>query len=419
MPDTTSHQPTGQSLLTRDLRFAGPAQQFDGPPDSDSPASTQLTLPEFDGPPSRQSRRRSRPSPARSTTPPAYDELLAAFLRRLAAHGRARKGQQAYGYQMRSMLLIAMRLRGRPISTTDLFRDGRLLGRVLLDDEAPTLGTRLSRWTLAQRRSAIRAFVTLMRPELLVLLDENPHDRLDRALRGVAERVGAGYRLNGGAPRRRGGRAPTAGQIADVLAAVGKAPGYRGARNLAFFQILVETGARVNALRELDGADCIELPNGRLRLFLHEKGKAEPREVELSHDAATQLRAYAGAFSYLAAIRRWPVRIRLGEPGPVWRNSSRGRWSLADIQETLQAGCVAAEVLPFTPHALRRTFATNAASVLPRHTVAQAGGWKGLERLDDHYVQPRGAEIRDKLARAGRVACGPSLGVADESTAAL
>ena len=52
-----------------------------------------------------------------------------------------------------------------------------------------------------------------------------------------------------------------------------------------------------------------------------------------------------------------------------------------------------------TPHALRRAFATDAASVLPRHTVAQAGGWKGLERLDDHYVQPRGDAIRAKLNR--------------------
>ena len=63
-----------------------------------------------------------------------------------------------------------------------------------------------------------------------------------------------------------------------------------------------------------------------------------------------------------------------------------------------------AEVPAFTPHALRRAFATDAASVLPRHTVAQAGGWKGLERLDDHYVQPRNATIREKLHRGDRQA---------------
>ena len=179
-------------------------------------------------------------------------------------------------------------------------------------------------------------------------------------------------------------------------------PGYLGARNRAFFLILAETGARVNALRRLDGTDCVEMPNGRLRIFLHEKGKAEPREIELSRDAASALRAYAEAFNYHAAVRRWRVRVRLGEPGPVWRNSPRGCWSYDDILATLRAGCSAAEVPPFTPHALRRAFATDAASVLPRHTVAQAGGWKGLERLDDHYVQPRGATIREKLDRLER-----------------
>ena len=41
-----------------------------------------------------------------------------------------------------------------------------------------------------------------------------------------------------------------------------------------------------------------------------------------------------------------------------------------------------------------------AATVLPRHTVAQAGGWQGVRRLDDHYIQARGATIRDKLSRS-------------------
>jgi len=303
---------------------------------------------------------------------------------------------------MRALLLAAERLSGRPITCTDLFEQEGLLGQALVDDLAPTRGTRLSKWTLAQRRSAVRDFVTLMRPELIALLREEPHDRLDRELRAVAKRVGAGYRLTGGAPRQRGGRAPSEGQIHDVLEAVGCAAGYLGLRNRAFFLILAETGSRINALRELDGADCVEMPSGRLRIFLHEKGKAAPREVELSHAAAAAMRAYVEAFNYLASVRRWPVRICLGEPGAVWRNSPHGHWSYRDILATLQDGCRVAEVPPFTPHALRRAFATDAASVLPRHTVALAGGWKGRERLDDHYVQPRTATIREKLHGAGR-----------------
>jgi integrase len=344
---------------------------------------------------------------------------MIAYLGRLAAQGGAANGLKAYSYQMRSILLIASRMAARTVACPDLFRDEELLGRALVDDTAPTLGIRLSKWTLAQRRSAIRSFVTLMRPELLRLLGEEPHDRLDRALRTVAERVGIGYRLTGGAPRRRGGRAPSGGQIRDVLDAVGHAPGYLGARNLAFFTILAETGARANALRQLDGADCVKMPSGRLRVYLHEKGKAEPREVELSHEAAQALRVYAESFNYLAAVRNWRVCIRLGEPGPVWRNSPRGCWSYEDILDTLRAGCSAAEVQEVTPHALRRAFATDAATVLPRHTVAQAGGWQGVRRLDEHYVQPSDETILQKLSWAARPASRPAIGADERHDTAL
>ena len=386
-------------LLSRDLRLAGRDLRLDGPDLADGQAVEQLSLPGIDMPPSRTSRRAPRADSRPAKVPSTDDPLLAAFQRRLTAQGRAAKGRAAYHYQMRSMLMLAARQAGRTISCADLFQDEALLGHVLVDEEAPTFGTRVSKWTLAQRRSAARDFVKLMRPELLPLLGEEPHNRLDRALRGVAQRVGAGYRLNGGAPRRRGGRVPTAGQIRDVLNAVATASGYLGFRNRAFFQILAETGARVDALRQLDGADCVTMPSGRLRIFLHEKGKGEPREVELSRDAAAGLYEYVQGFNYHAAVRRWSVRVGLGEPGSVWRNSPRGCWAYDDILETLRSGCIEAEIVPFTPHALRRAFATDAASVLPRHTVAQAGGWKGLERLDDHYVRPRNSTIREKLRR--------------------
>src|SRR4051794_25577712 len=293
---TSTHVQPDLLLLSRDLRFAGRDLRLDDPETTGEWVVEQLALPGLTAPPQHRKRRRSRPVGPKPSTPPADDPLLTAYLTRLAAQGVARKGWKAYRYQIKSTLLTAARLSGRTATCADLFQDEKLLGRVLVDDTAPTLGSRLSRWSLAQRRSAFRSFVTLMWPELRTLAGEEPHDRLDGALRAVAERVGAGYRLTGGAPRRRGGRAPSSGQIRDVLGAVGRAPGYVGIRNRAFFQILAETGARVNALRQLDGADCVRMPNGRLRIFLHEKGKAEPREVELSHDAADKLRAYAAAF---------------------------------------------------------------------------------------------------------------------------
>jgi hypothetical protein len=274
MSDSTT-QRTGRVLLllSHDLRFDGRDLRLDVSETAIESVVEQIALPGFTAPLQRQRRQQSRLAGQKPSTTPADDPLLTAYLTRLAAQGCARKGWKAYRYQIKSTLLTAARLSGRTLTCADLFRDEKLLGQTLINDTAPTLGSRLSRWSLAQRRSAFRSFVTLMRPELRALTGEEPHDRLDRALRAVAERVGAGYRLAGGAPRRRGGRAPSAGQIQDVLDAVGHAPGYVGIRNRAFFQILAETGARLNALRQLDGADCLTMPNGRLRIFLHERAR--------------------------------------------------------------------------------------------------------------------------------------------------
>ncbi len=328
------------------------------------------------------------PAAGRATTGVLDDSLTAAYLRRLLAHGHALKGICAYRYQLRCVLMTAERLAGRRVGWMDLFRDEHLFGHVLDDDTAPTQGTRLSRWTLAQRRSAVRSLATLMRPELYATLGEDPHAVVQRALRGVAERVGGGYRLAGGRPRRRGGHVPTRANITAVVTEAGRVPGFRGVRNRAFLTILVESGARVNALRELDGAACHVMPAGHLRLYLHEKGKATPREVELSRGAADLLHAYVRLYNRTALSTGWTGRIQVGQPGPIWRNSGHGRWSYRDATAMLRAACTTAGVPIVRPHDLRRAFATEAASLLPRHVVAQAGGWKGLERLDNHYINP-------------------------------
>lgn len=391
-------------LLSRDLRLGGPDLQAEGHELAVDAVEEQLTLPGMEPTPSARPRRGASQACNQPSSLVQDDPLLVAFLRRLEAQGGARTGVRAYRWQMHQMLRIAAKLVGHSVTCVDLFRNEQLLGRALVEDTALTLGTQLSKWTLAQRRSAIRKFTTLMRPELLQVLGEDPNDVLDRALRGVADRVGGGYRLTGGAPRQRGGRAPSGTQIQDILDAVGAAPGYLGTRNRAFFTILAETGCRVNALRMLDGADCVEMPSGRLRLFLYEKGKREAREVELSVHAAGLLHGYIKEFNLFAALRRWPGRVVLGEPGAVWRNSWRGHWSEGDLRVTLRDGCAKAQVLEITPHAFRRAFATDAASVLSRHTVAQAGGWQGVRRLDDHYTQARDETIHQKLSRADRQA---------------
>ncbi|MGH7487084.1 MAG: tyrosine-type recombinase/integrase [bacterium] len=370
------------------------------------PTIQQMTLPGWPAsvmPVTVKRRVRTGARPPKLLDGAADDVNIQTYQQRLVARGAAEKGRQAYIYQLRVMLRIAACLVGHAVTLEELFEDPTLLGRCLVHDRNMADDASLSRWTLAQRRSAIRSFATLLRPELARRLGEDPHVRLDCALRLVAERVGTGFRLPGGKPRQRGGTVPTAEEIAALLATAGQQTGYWGQRDQAFFRILAETGTRINALRSLDGEDCIEMPSGRLRLYVHAKGKREQREIELSDVAAECLCAYAHAFNRLAVTRGWKARVQIGKPGPLWRNSGIGCWPYASVVAALRAACRAAELTPFTPHALRRAFATDAARDLARHIVAKAGGWQGLERLDDHYIHPRTDLLWRKLIASERL----------------
>src|SRR6266496_172319 len=106
-------------LLTRDLRFAGRDLRLDGPESAAELDVEQLTLPGLSAPARRNPRRQSRPKLERQPPPRVDDPLLTVFRRRLVAQGRARKGQTAYQYQMRSILLIASRLAGRSVTCAD------------------------------------------------------------------------------------------------------------------------------------------------------------------------------------------------------------------------------------------------------------------------------------------------------------
>jgi integrase len=368
---------------------------------------SQLPLFPHDEPAAPAPRLRNRNPEDRGCNPIDRDPLGRTYLRRLKAQGVAPAGYNAYRYQLGAILRIAERLRGEAVTLAETFRDQHLLGQTLTYDLAPVRGHRISKWTLAQRRSAARSFVSLMMPEFSSLLDCDPHVRIDDALQSAAERVGTGFRLTGGQPRRRGGEVPTSDEVRAVIKAASRVPGFRGIRNEAFLLILASTGTHVNALRNLDGCDCVEMPSGRLRFYVHDKGKLEPRELELSFELSEALRSYIGSYNWRAAGRRWRARIQIGKPGPIWRNSSRGCWSYDSARKMFHDACNAAGVAPFTPHALRRAFATDVTSMLPRHVVALAGGWQGLERMDDHYIRPHQREIWRKLN--GNVGTNPDV----------
>ena len=325
------------------------------------------------------------------------NSLEAVYESRLAA-ARGRRSVETYRWLRREVQALASTRAGREVGIVELFRRPDLLGQALATDRRGSGTGRASKSTIAHRRTAMRSVAILLRPELRAQISRKPLDVIDEALRAVAERVGCGYRIAGGTPRTRGGPTPTPDEVQGILAALGATPGWAGLRDGAFFRLLGTTAARVNALRSLDGRDCVRLPDGRTRLLLHQKNGREPHEAELNLQAAAALQRYLAAHNQWATATGLAAPIVLGAPGPVWR-SPRGRmWTGRAVRQALRRACAAAGVPDYTPHAFRRFCATQAAERLPRWQAAVAGGWRGTERFDAHYVRPREEALWRKLA---------------------
>lgn len=64
----------------------------------------------------------------------------------------------------------------------------------------------------------------------------------------------------------------------------------------------------------------------------------------------------------------------------------------------LKGAAIRANVTPFTSHALRRAFATEATESVSRAIAAIAGGWTSTRRMDDHYTQPSMTKVMRQLS---------------------
>ena len=263
-------------------------------------------------------------------------------------------------------------------------------------------GRTQSRYTVAHHRTAIRAVARLLKAELTDVLDADPHAVVEGALRSVAERRGGGYRLVGGVPRQRGGPVPTSAEVDGILAALSAKGGWQGTRDHALVLLLVRTASRVSAMRTLDASSVHVLRDGRIRLILYQKSRRDPREVELPPDAADALRRYVATFNHAMRVEGRTERIALGQAGVLWRGPNRAALSDTVLRQTLRAACATTGTADVTPHALRRFWATEAASRLPRWDAALGGGWKGTGQFDGHYVQPSRRDVWAALGRLGR-----------------
>ena len=367
-------------------------------PDSllDGKIGTQLELP-LNG---LGEPRISTKMPKRTAKTSARQDELCHLYRRRTASRLAPATVKKYTWTLEQCLRLAEKQVKHPMSVTDLLMDSSLLGYVCSTVERPHGGSPISAWTAAHRRTVLRSAAGTLAPELRALGLIEPIQHVNRAIQRVAEKVGGGYRLPVGKPRHRGRPAPSASELDALLTNLGADDGWAGQRNALFFRILAATGIRVGALLELDGRDVRRVDDGAVHFFPHDKASGGRFELEVPSRFREPLEAYFNAVNQ-SLVGRGQGRVGFGKAGAVWRGPNGKRWSADQMRHRLRIACREAEIPDYTPHSFRAYFATRATSIAPRRVAALAGGWRGTERMDDHYVGvPRDA-IERKLARIG------------------
>lgn len=126
--------------------------------------------------------------------------------------------------------------------------------------------------------------------------------------------------------------------------------GYRDARALAIFSLMLDTGLRVGEVCNI-GLDDIDL---------------EEMSILITHTKSRKQRYVVFGRAIKGNLKLWlKVRGELGLPDELTHFfvSERGKWGPASpggVEQALKAYCKAAGVNPFTPHQLRHAHAQHA-----------------------------------------------------------
>jgi integrase/recombinase XerC/integrase/recombinase XerD len=161
-----------------------------------------------------------------------------------------------------------------------------------------------------------------------------------------------------------------------------------GARDFSLVQLALHTGLRVSELIGLNHTDVLQGGMARIVLFVHReiaKGRVE-RKVPLNETArraAVTLLGFNQARGFSIAAQ-----------APLFVTRKHERVSVRLVQRLVQllrkrAGLA----VPATPHALRRTFATQLVQASGHLLAAkQILGHRRLETIE-HYVRVSGADL--------------------------
>lgn len=292
------------------------------------------------------------------------DQLISAHSRRRALESAAR---------------VAQKHLVRPLKGLEELYEEELLASVLADDRyLDGSGAKLSRYSLRQRRVALGAYLRAI--GLPGRTFEEARACMDRALRRASRRRGYRYIIGAGRPEPLDHYQPPQEDVRRFLTVAAHwCQAYTGPRLAAAAALSAWHGLRAVSVLAVDGRD-LRWHRGSLFLKKKEKavkGKRESQEIELRPQVVAFLLRYAASFNSYAAAMGRRDRIGVGVPGPFFRALTGRRWLYESFLEACWRCCDDAGVPRFSPHGLRRLFASRiGAAPLSVQESALAGGWK-------------------------------------------
>jgi len=279
---------------------------------------------------------------------------------------------------LESLAKMAQRHLERPLNGLEELYEEELMAAVVADDRyLDGSGAKLSRYTLRQRRVALGAYLRAI--GLPGRTFEEARAAMDRALRRAARRRGYRYIIGAGRPEPLDHYRPPLEDVKSFLSmAAHWQQAYAGPRLAAAAALSLWHGLRAVSVLTVDGGD-FRWHRGSLFLRKKEKavkGKRESQEIELRAQVVAFLLRYAASFNSFHSAMGRRDRIGLGVPGLFFRSLGGGPWIYNDMLMAYWRCCDAAAVPRFSPHGLRRLYASRMGAVLSAHEAALAGGWK-------------------------------------------
>ncbi len=317
---------------------------------------------------------------------PRVEDELDGFFDALIAQDVVTAGSaRSYKKALTCAVKQAQRFLGRRLASLREFYVVDVIAAVAADDVTLDGAGQLSRYSLRQRRVAMRAYVRYVGLDDIQF--EDADEILDNGLRRAARRKPMRYTIDAGRPEGTH-RCPTIEEVEKVIAVAGVArTSFVGPRNAAIFALGMHAGMRASEIIAMRGSDFSER-RGQLFLLKKKKGSNERVEIEVPDAVIPYLVRYIERCNGYAAARGWQSRIGFGVDGAFWRSCRERPLTYHGLGAMVRTYTRISGVEPFVAHGLRHLRAAVLGDVLVPEEAALAGGWKNTSVFLRYYAAP-------------------------------